>query len=83
MSFGGGDMNGTRKTIIAFILGLLVMGSAFAAPGYYESRLYYLPKSVESNKNVAIDLTSDKKSLSTTDYENSGINLVPYPSAQN
>lgn len=72
-------MSGIRKTIIAIILGILTMGVAFSAPGYYESRLYYLPKSVESNRNVAIDLTSDKKSLSTTDYNNSGINLVNSP----
>lgn len=79
MSFGGDDVKGIRKTIISIILGLLVIGSVFAAPGYYESRLYYLPKSVESNKNVAIELTSDKKSLSTSDYNNSGINLVSSP----
>ena len=72
-------MSGTRKAVIAIILGILTMGVAFSAPGYYDSRLYYLPKSVESNKNVAIDLTSDTKSLSTTDYNNSGINLVNSP----
>ena len=72
-------MSRISKTVIAIILVLLAMGVAFSAPGYYESRLYYLPKSVESNKNVAIDLSSDKKSLSTSDYNNSGINLVSSP----
>ena len=72
-------MSRISKTAIAIILVVLTMGVVFAAPGYYESRLYYLPKSVESNKNVAIDLSSDKKSLATSDYNNNGINLVSSP----
>ena len=58
---------------------ILTIEVAFSAPGYYESRLYYLPKSVESNKNVAIDLSSEKKSIATTDYNNSSVTLISSP----
>lgn len=68
-----------KITVIAITLLILTIGAVFSAPGYYESRLYYLPKSVENNKNVAIDLSSDKKSLATSDYNNDGVNLISSP----
>lgn len=66
--------------IIAFLLSFCITGACFSATGYYESRLYYLPKSMVNNRNVAIDLSSSTKSLSTSDYNSSdGITLLSSP----